>query len=198
MIQSFSQRYCIDMNRIFAAGKSNGGGLTGLLACNETTSAQIAAFAPVSGAFYQPLSENGTCDADHVPITCNPATRQVPIIEFHGDSDHTIPYTGGKRRGECLPTIPHWAREWSKRDGYGPGSDLTTSFDNNVLEYEYGALDGTLGIVTHYLIKGLGHAWPSTQPNSDNPNGTYIDATPLILDFFSKWPLHWNESKLQG
>ncbi|KAJ9314736.1 CAZyme family CE1 [Paecilomyces variotii] len=190
MINNFSQNYCLDTDRIFASGKSNGGGFTGLLACDETASKQIAAFAPVSGAFYQPLSKNGTCDAADTPIKCNPAARKIPVIEFHGDADDTIPYNGGERRGECLPTIPHWAREWSKRDGYGPKSDLTSSFDNHVLKYEYGNSDGSLGMVTHYLIRGLGHAWPSTQPNSDNPNGTYINATPLILDFFSKWPLN--------
>ncbi|GAD99411.1 ferulic acid esterase (FaeA), putative [Paecilomyces variotii No. 5] len=190
MINSFSENYCIDTDRIFASGKSNGGGFTGLLACDETASKSIAAFAPVSGAYYQALNKNGTCDAAHTPIKCSPAARKIPILEFHGDADHTIPYDGGERRGECLPTIPHWAREWSKRDGYGPRSYLTSSFDNNVLKYEYGNLDSSLGIVTHYMIRGLGHAWPSTQPNSDNPNGTYIDATPLIMDFFSKYPLH--------
>lgn len=43
---------CIDTDRYYATGKSEGGGFAAMLACNATSSARFAAFAPVSGAFY--------------------------------------------------------------------------------------------------------------------------------------------------
>jgi poly(3-hydroxybutyrate) depolymerase len=186
MISHFQERYCIDPSRIYAAGKSNGGGLTNLLACDPLLSTQIAAFAPVSGAFYIPSS---SCSATSISIPCNPGRNPIPILEFHGSKDKTIPYEGGGRRGECLPSIPHWVREWSKREGYGLSNKTTEMFGGKVQRYEYGEAAGQLGIVTHYLTDGLGHDWPSKEPNDDNSKGTYYDATPIIMDFFNKYTL---------
>jgi poly(3-hydroxybutyrate) depolymerase len=186
MITHFQERYCIDPTRIYAAGKSNGGGLTNLLACDPSLSTQIAAFAPVSGAFYIPSS---SCPATTITIPCNPGRNPIPMLEFHGSKDNVIPYEGGGRRGECLPSIPRWVREWSKREGYGVSNKTTEMFDGKVQKYEYGGEDGELGIVTHYLTDGLGHDWPSKEPNDDNKKGTYYDATPIIMDFFNKYTI---------
>jgi polyhydroxybutyrate depolymerase len=49
LITRLQTNYCVDPRRIYAAGKSNGGGFTGVLACRMA--GRIAAFAPVSGAF---------------------------------------------------------------------------------------------------------------------------------------------------
>ncbi|KAA8649041.1 hypothetical protein EYZ11_007447 [Aspergillus tanneri] len=190
MLEHFEDRYCLDTSRVYAAGKSNGGGFTNLLACDTTASTRIAAFAPVSGAFYQdePKDDDSDCDPTTVPIQCSPGRSPIPIIEFHGADDHTIPYTGGNRRGKCLPSIPHFVSEWSERDGFGLHNKTTDLYDGHVQRYEYPSGVGP-GTVTHYRIGGLGHDWPSRGPNSDNPNGTYLDATPLILDFFNRWTL---------
>lgn len=83
MISHFLDRYCLDSSRIYAAGKSNGGGLTGLLACDKKLSTQIAAFAPVSGAFYTKHAESvctGTFPQT-VPIKCDPGRSPIPIME---------------------------------------------------------------------------------------------------------------------
>jgi poly(3-hydroxybutyrate) depolymerase len=189
MISHFFDRYCIDSTRIYAAGKSNGGGFTGTLACDSNLSTQIAAFAPVSGAFYISGSSSSSCNAQQITILCSPGRNPVPILEFHGSDDSTIPYSGGGRRGECLPTIPHWVREWSKREGYGLTNLTSQLYGGKVQKYEYGGAANQLGVVTHYLTDGLGHAWPSTEPNDDNPDGTYYNATPIIMDFFNKYTL---------
>jgi polyhydroxybutyrate depolymerase len=52
IMYELEQRLCVDTSRFYATGKSEGGGFAGMLACNETSAARIAAFAPVSGAFY--------------------------------------------------------------------------------------------------------------------------------------------------
>lgn len=189
MISHFSDRYCIDASRIYAAGKSVGGGLTALLACDSKLSTQIAAFAPVSGEFYVNGSSSSKCDPERIPIPCSPGRNSTPILEFHGSDDKTAPYAGGGRGGECLPSIPHWVREWSKREGYGLTNTTTQLYGGHVQKYEYGGAAGKLGIITHYLTDGLEHAWPSTTPNDDNRNGTYYNATPIIMDFFHKYTL---------
>lgn len=194
MIDYLNDTYCIDDSRIYATGKSNGGGFTGgVLACNPVLSTKIAAFAPVSGAFYVPGSSNDSCDAHEaqsITIPCNPGRVDVPMLEFHGKADDTIAYSGGGRKTECLPTVPHWVREWCKRNGLGLANKTTASHSGKVLKYEYGGAQGKLGLVTHYAIDGLGHDWPSTEPNRDNPDGyTYINATSIIMDFFEGWRL---------
>ncbi|CAG8979105.1 hypothetical protein HYALB_00000236 [Hymenoscyphus albidus] len=188
MINSFNADYCIDTSRIYAAGKSNGGGFTGTLACSRL-SAKIAAFAPVAGAFYVPGSTDDDCAPTTIPLPCPPARNPIPIIEFHGLADTTIAYAGGPRSGQCLPSIPHWIREWSKREGFGLTNRTTSLFGGNVLKYEYAEAAGILGEITHYRISGLGHDWPSVGPNPDSSTGTYLDATPLIMDFFNSYPL---------
>ena len=126
----------------------------------DDTSEQIAAFAPVSGAYYVPGSNSNNCSpkiAQSITIPCNPGRNPLPILEFHGSADDTIPYSGGPRRDECLPTIPHWVREWSKREGFGLTNKTTALYGGKVLKYEYGGGHGELGIVSHYLVDGLGH-----------------------------------------
>ncbi|KAL2065225.1 hypothetical protein VTL71DRAFT_2894 [Oculimacula yallundae] len=189
MIAHFTERYCIDTSRIYAAGKSNGGGFTNTLACDPNLSKQIAAFAPVSGAFYVPGSSSSSCSPQSMTIPCNPGRYPLPILEFHGSDDTTISYSGGPRRGVCLPTVPHWVREWSKREGYGLTNKTTSLYGGKVLKYEYGGGSGQLGIVSHYLVDGLGHDWPSRGPNGDNEKGTYLDSTPVIMEFFGRYRL---------
>jgi hypothetical protein len=55
--------------------------------------------------------------------------------------------------------------------------------EGNVQKYEYAVRTSNFGIIIHYLAGGLGHDWPSTQPNDDNPDGTYYDATPIYHGF---------------
>lgn len=181
MIDSLQDQYCIDPERIYATGQSNGGGFSAnILACDPTASSRIAAFAGVSGAYYQGTSD-ANCNADTVNIKCNPGRRNVPVLEFHGKKDETIPYNGGKRRNRCLPNIPHFMRAWGNRNGLGSNSADASLFDGHVKKSEWGA--GNLkGINTHYAIDNMPHTWP-------NAKSYYIDATPVIMDFFNKWTL---------
>jgi len=58
LLDNLTSTFCIDINRIYAAGPSNGGGLVGLLACSPTLSRRISAFAITSGAFYTDASQS--------------------------------------------------------------------------------------------------------------------------------------------
>ncbi|KAL3420051.1 ferulic acid esterase [Phlyctema vagabunda] len=185
LIDHLSSQYCLDRTRIYAAGKSNGGGFTNVLACDPLLSTLIAAFAPVSGAFYESNTSASDCVPQNLDISCNPGRVPVPILEFHGSADATINYEGGARKGACLPSIPHWIQDWSIRNGFDSTNVTTDLYDNRLHKYEYGHGEN-LGIVTHYLTDGLGHDWPSIEANNDNPDGTFYDATPIIMEFFGR------------
>lgn len=90
----------------------------GRLACDATLSTRIAAFAPVSGAYYiDALTTDAECaDPAAVDIPCDAGRPGIPIMAFHGGADPTIDYEGGLRT-YCLPAVRHWAEAWVDRNG---------------------------------------------------------------------------------
>ena len=91
---------CIQKNRIYAAGMSNGGGMAALLSCQ--LSDRFAAYGVVAGAMYYP---EGNC-LSH---------RPTPIITLHSDTDTVVPYYGSETRG--LPSIDNWVESHAKNNG---------------------------------------------------------------------------------
>lgn len=153
ILDELEGQYCVDTNRIYATGKSQGGGMVGVLACDSEMSRRIAAFSPVSGAFYQ-TDFGSVCDADTVDIACDPGRSNVPMLNFHGLADDTIAYYGGSRRGGCLPSIPHYCRVWAEQDEL-PLVNMTSSVpgalpNSTAVRYEWGA-GTTQGLVTHIM-----------------------------------------------
>ncbi|KAF1946992.1 poly depolymerase [Clathrospora elynae] len=175
--------YCIDTSRIYAAGKSNGGGFTGLLACDTEATKRIAAFAPVSGAFY--LQANQTLPA------CNPSRKPVHIMEFHGFEDTTISYAGGiNTRGNANSTdIVTWVDDWARRDGFDVAANKTSYLckgKKKVTRYSWD------DVVVHYNYTNLNHDWPSSFANGDTESRLTCEeaeATRIILEWFKKWTL---------
>ncbi|KAL9109764.1 MAG: hypothetical protein Q9227_005633 [Pyrenula ochraceoflavens] len=204
LITHLSSTYCIDPSRIYATGKSNGAGLCGLLACDPTTSSQIAAFAPVSGAFYL-----GVLDAPNSTSLppCNPSPRAggIPFLEFHGFIDKTIPYLGGEDSSDRGATvaIPQYMQQWAQRDGISDpsASDSVKTLCTDqgyppVLMHSWGGGngdgDGGGGVVQHYNISNLEHDWPSRSANDDDKSGTFttcFEATEVIMEFFNRFTL---------
>lgn len=129
------------------------------------------------------------CNALTVPITCNPGKTGIPILEFHGDADGTIPYNGGGRRTQCLPAIPYFMQSWASRNGLGTTNQSTVLYGGNARQEQFGASQGTLGLVTHYWIHNMDHSWPATIPNSDASTPTVLNATSLMYDFFKRYTL---------
>ncbi|KAH6645226.1 Alpha/Beta hydrolase protein [Truncatella angustata] len=187
-VESF---FCIDLSRIYATGMSQGGGMVGFLACNQTLSTRIAAFAPVSGAFY--VKGANKCDPASVAIPCSPERADVPILEFHGGGDQVIPYYGDdSKRHACLPAIPHWVETWAEQNNLG-SSNISTSITTSATLYQFGS-GSKLGLVSHvYDGSSTGHVWPTTKSFATDIGGSStasFNATPMILDFFSKYNLY--------
>jgi poly(3-hydroxybutyrate) depolymerase len=175
--------YCIDPSRIYAAGKSNGAGFTGVLACDAEATKRIAAFAPVSGAFY--------LDSNQELPPCNPSRHPIPIMEFHGFKDTTIPYVGGTNtRGNANSTdIVTWVDDWAKRDGFEVAANKTSYFCSGKTQVTRYSWDD---VVVHYNYTNLYHDWPSSFANGDTAKALTCEeaeATSIIIEWFKKWTL---------
>jgi poly(3-hydroxybutyrate) depolymerase len=96
MLDHFEERYCIDSSRVYAAGKSNGGGFTNLLACDAAASKRIAAFAPVSGAYYQDVPRTPALPK-RCRLNVTPDGVQSPSLSFMArpiQRSHTMEVVG--------------------------------------------------------------------------------------------------------
>ena len=171
---------CVDTSRVYATGKSNGGGFVGKLACSAALSARIAAFAPVSAPFYTAVSN-----------PCNPARKIIPIIDFHGMADTVAPYWGGDTAdGYHRDAIPQVLGLWAQRQGcHEPMSPTSIMKKPQYWKQSWSCGTGVEQTIVAYNITGLKHAWPSTHPNDDSSTATVLDATPIIIEFFSRWTL---------
>ena len=139
--------YCIDRERVYAAGFSNGAHLAHVIGCQLPGT--VAAIGAVGGGLNE-MSEK-----------CGPA-RPVPAAIFHGDSDSIVGV--------------HEAREahlfWTERNGC-TGEEKVESICtlHTGCEKDPGVL--------YCELPDFGHTWPGGFP------GDPIDATDLLLDFFS-------------
>lgn len=186
LLNHLEEQHRVDKRRIFVTGFSNGGGLAHLLACNSTLSRRIAAFAIASGAFYKASALHGSPLFERCEIKSSP----IPIMEFHGSKDPVIHYDGKTTPDGPTFSLPKWLDDWAKRNKCNDVK-RTMEYDGNV-ERSAWSRDGQQDVLVHYYIHGFGHGWPTTRPldNDDQRHGpTYFNATPMILDFFKKWPL---------
>jgi polyhydroxybutyrate depolymerase len=173
LLDELERDYCVDANRIFAAGKSNGGGFVNLLSCD--LGARIAAFGAMAGAFY-----SGT-------RVCTGA-RPVPMIDLHGGADDKAPYDGEKPNDAVkrLPPIPEMLEEWRNRNGCtATPIDETPKARVHKLIYK-----NCKAALVHFKIERLGHDWASTSVNDDSDKPSVINATDEMWKFFQNHPLH--------
>lgn len=178
LITHLQSTLCIDPDRIYAAGKSNGGGFTALLACMLPH--RIAAFGIVSGAFYE-------TDSAH----CTNRTPS-PIVDFHGTADPVIHYTGGTSHGTRYQGISAWLAGQAVVDGCSSdpqAGPLSTQLGDDVTRLAWTGCHGR-GALVHYRIDGGGHTWPGAASASGPGKTTQtISATSIMLDFFASHPL---------
>ncbi|CAI6333401.1 unnamed protein product [Periconia digitata] len=185
LLTHLTSNFCIDLAAIYASGKSNGGGFTGILACDPVASQKFAAFAAVSGAFY--LDQT----TQQLPL-CKPNLEQrsaIPFMELHGAKDDTIAYHGGEntRHNANSTDVPEYVNAWAVRDGLDPNANVTGTLcegDKLVTTHKWGET------LLHYKYANMEHDWMSQFGNSDsevNLTCKEADATRVILDWFKKW-----------
>ncbi len=185
LLDEVESEHCIDLNRIFATGKSNGGGMVSVLACHLRD--RFSAFAPVAGAYY-PQSTEG-CDYS-IP---------TPMLAIHGTGDATMHYDGGHRQGEDYPSVRDWIRPWAdasdceketERQVGRKGEDVVRTQWTQCGAGSHSAVKpGRSAAVELYSVADGGHVWPGELVYS---GGGYVtkdfSATDTIWDFFLSHP----------
>jgi polyhydroxybutyrate depolymerase len=167
LLSHLQSQLCVDPARIYAAGFSNGGGFTAILACRFA--GRIAAFASVSGEYYPQ------------PGGCHPA-RPVPILEIHGTSDGVVPYQGSRRLH--YPSVSAWLSGWALRDGCRAGP-VTFFLQRYVTGRTWTQCRGS-GEVVQYTIQSGWHVWPDSLSRRPLPApDAHFAATQVIWSFFA-------------
>ncbi|KAL3426108.1 hypothetical protein PVAG01_02899 [Phlyctema vagabunda] len=186
IVSKISETYNVDTSRIYACGKSNGGGFTALLACRPDTSAIFAGFAPVAPALYQGTYSFFNCSPSH----------PVPIFHIHGVEDTITPFYGrdpGIGDFGPEPDVRLWRRAWAERNGCKGSYDgefakpAVREIHPGVWEEVW---DCTGAEVRALTVEGLGHAWPSTLgldlAGSPNQTANFNLTNQHLVQFFSR------------
>ncbi|MGQ4272136.1 alpha/beta hydrolase family esterase [Nocardiopsis changdeensis] len=163
LLDTVESRTCVDRTRVYAAGMSNGGGFTAVLACAAPR--RIAAIAPVAAAFYPHGLE---CDT----------SRAVPVVSFHGTADETIPYTGDPGRG--LPDVARWNADRAAANGCLRGP-RTERLGPDVTALEWTGCAGGAD-VRHLVVARGGHTWPGAA--SASGPGRTTDTVPAYRELW--------------
>lgn len=192
LLDSIESEHCIDLNRVFATGKSNGGGMVSVLACH--LGERFSAFAPVAGAYY-PQSTAG-CDY----------STPTPMLAIHGTADATMHYDGGHRQGEDYPGVREWLRPWaetagcrktSEREIGRRGEEVTRTRwsqcaaegSDEAEESDRTEATGRTVRVELYSVTDGGHVWPGELVYSGGGYATKdFSATDTIWKFFRDHP----------
>jgi polyhydroxybutyrate depolymerase len=197
LLDEIDRTLCVDTNRIFVTGLSNGAFMTSAVACAYAD--RIAAAAPVAGIR----------DIDG----CAPR-RAVPVVAFHGTADPFVSFDGGlgpkalelpapdgsgtigdssaaasETKG---PTVPEITTAWAKRNDCAPTAPSAQRIAKDVVEFRWECPPSA--DVELYRIDGGGHSWPGSAFSKAvasvvGPTTSSIDADDVMWKFFQAHPL---------
>jgi polyhydroxybutyrate depolymerase len=192
LLDTLQSQLCVDINRVFSTGYSNGSMMSVRLACSLSN--RIAAIGGVAGAYYPPVANDLNASE-----TC-PDTKAVPLIEFHGTSDPIVPYNGGLGGFSGfmitfrLPQDDNTVAEdvladWATHNGCTSGRQESQATTNVRLVQYTSCTDSAIAQL--YAVDGGGHTWPDgTVDLSVLGTTTHeVSATDLMWSFFQAHPL---------
>ncbi|MEM6926397.1 MAG: hypothetical protein AAF602_05685 [Myxococcota bacterium] len=174
---------CLDDDRIFATGHSNGAMMTYRLACEA--SERLSAVTISAGTL---ATEDQTVDPPDVLFTCAPS-RPVPVLHVHGLEDTCVTYDGSQAaQGSDLLAVEDAVRVFRERAACPDDPDDVT--EGVVRRRRWSCPDDVeVQLVT---VEDLGHAWAGS-PIYGNPElcgGTTtiaVSTTDEALDFFDRY-----------
>ena len=163
IISEISSQYNLDLERVYAAGYSNGGMMAYGLA--NYKSDLIAAVASVSGVML-----------DCIGSTSHP----MPVVHLHGSSDNVIPYNGGNGWISVQKTLDHWI------NFNNTTSTPTVSIDDSegitIEHYVYDEGNNSVSVENYKYIEG-NHDWFSSTFRGFN-------TSELIWNFISRYDIN--------
>lgn len=168
---------CVDRDRVFAMGMSNGAILSHRLACE--LSERIAAIAPVAGTI-------GVAD-------CRP-TRPVAVMQIHGTADGHVPWDGGTGCGPAgadFVSVPDTMEGWRTLNECSADAQEYFAEGNGSCT----ASDGCSAPLVLCAIDGGGHSWPGgvlktgvVDCPEDGPQSETFSASEAAWRFFAENP----------
>ena len=178
LIDTLSEQYSIDSERVYACGYSNGGFMSYKLACQLSN--RIAAIASVGGVMSNSLMEN-----------CNPK-RKMPILEIHGTNDWWVPVNGTDYWHSVEKTLSYWTKynNCTQVDRITL-PDVNRKDSCTVQKLVYTNPSGNCEVIYYKVIRG-GHTWPGAGKPGYSHEGNVNDdfnADIEILNFFKKYKL---------
>lgn len=143
---------CVDRNRVFASGMSNGAILSQRLACELAD--RLAAIAPVAGT--------------DLTSSCSPV-RPIAVMHTHGTADGHVPWGGGEGCGPTVgvdfTSVPETLERWRTRNGCSTTKVVSLTQGDGRCETYQGCAMGA--DVTLCAVQEGGHSWPGGQPSAD-------------------------------
>ncbi len=165
---------CIDKNRVYSAGMSNGGAMTTALAC--AMGDRFAAFGAVTVTFYR--------------AGCG-GSRPIAIMAFAGTADPVVPFNGGRVNccgGATIRASRDAMADWAAHDDCD-ASFTQTRLASEIQRRTWSGCDAG-GAVVYYIIDGGGHTWPGAIPVARLGKTTnQINASETLWNFFERHPL---------
>jgi polyhydroxybutyrate depolymerase len=140
VVQQIRDTYCVDAQRIYAGGHSNGAYFAGRLACDAAD--LFAAVAPYAGG-----------DPDSFRTGCAPS-EPVAVAQFHGSADFVVPVSWGMAaRDAWISRLSCDTTPTTEPDPYGP------------VEHHRNCVGGVE--VMWRVYNGQGHLWPTGAMRDD-------------------------------
>ena len=177
LIDTLSNHYSINLERIYACGLSNGGFMSYKLACQ--LSHRIAAIASVGGVI-----SSGTAD------NCNPQ-HTMPVLQIHGTADGLVSLYGTTDWYSVDQTLSYWT------DFNGCVQvdtvllpDLDPTDGCTVEKITYSNCSDESNVIFYKVIHG-GHNWPDATADYSwaGKKTKDINAGVEILNFFKNYEL---------
>lgn len=163
LVNEVSSQYTIDLERIYAAGYSNGGMMAYGLANYKSN--LIAAVASVSGSMLDCLGNT---------------SHPIPVVHLHGTSDGVIPYDGSNDWNSVQSTLDYWTS--FNNTISTPTINVDTTGGMTIEHYVYGQGDNSVS-VEHYKYIGGDHVW-FNEPYQG------LNASNLVWSFMSKYDIN--------
>lgn len=178
LIDTLSNHYNIDQERIYACGYSNGGFMAYKLACQ--LSHRIAAIASVCGVI-----------SDSTVTNCSPL-HKMPILQIHGTEDMWVPIIGNNGWLSVGQTLSYW----NSFNNCIPMDtinlpDIDTTDNCSVKKINYSNNSDKIDVIYYKVMNG-GHTWPSAGPAGYPAGNTNQDfnASIEIWNFFKDLKLN--------
>ena len=163
IINEISSQYNLDMERIYAAGYSNGGMMAYGLA--NYKSDLVAAVASVSGVMLECIGST---------------SHPMPVLHLHGTSDGVLPYNGSGYWSSVQNTLDYWIN--FNNTIITPTISNDNSGGMSIEHYVYDQGDSSVSVEHYKFIKG-DHVWFSATYQGQA-------SSELVWDFLSRYDIN--------